>query len=116
MLVALNDHAIQIQRALEEVESEYNILIQSCLTAKQGIMQPQTLSPSHLIEILKSSQSSFPRALQVPVVLSEVYLYQLINIVSIEIYIVEHNLVYMVNAMLVHHVNDCTFPVHLTSS
>jgi hypothetical protein len=83
LLVALNDHAIQIQRALEEVKYEYNILIQSCLNARQGIMQPQVLSPSHLIEILKSSQDSFPRDLQVPVTLSEAYLYQLVSIVSI---------------------------------
>jgi hypothetical protein len=55
MLVALNDLAIQIQRALEEVKDEY-ILIQCCLNAKQGIMQPQVLSPIHLIEILKSRQ------------------------------------------------------------
>jgi hypothetical protein len=82
ILVALNDHAIQVQRALEEVKGECSILIQSCLNAKQGIMQPQVLSPSHLIDILKSSQNSFPRDLQVPVTLSEVYLYQLVNIVT----------------------------------
>jgi ATP-dependent 26S proteasome regulatory subunit len=74
MLVALNDHAIQIQRALEEVKDEYNILIQSCMNAKQGIMQPQVLSPRHLIEVLKTSRDSFPRDLQVPVTLSEAYL------------------------------------------
>jgi hypothetical protein len=28
MLVAINDHALQIQRALEEVKDEYNVLIQ----------------------------------------------------------------------------------------
>jgi hypothetical protein len=36
MLVALNDHAIQIQRALEEVKHEYDILIQSCMNAHRG--------------------------------------------------------------------------------
>jgi hypothetical protein len=105
MLVALNDHAIQIQRALEEVKDEYNILIQSCLSAKQGIMQPQVLSPIHLIEILKSIQDSFPRDLQVLVPLSEAYLHQLVNIVSIEIYIIDSNLVYEV-PLVTHYMFD----------
>jgi hypothetical protein len=61
MLVALNDHAIQIQRALEEVKNEDDILIQSCMNVHKGVMQPQILSPSHLIQILKDSPDSFPR-------------------------------------------------------
>jgi hypothetical protein len=85
MLVALNGHAIQIQRALEEIKDEYNILIQSCLSARQGIMQPQVLSPGNLTEILKSSQGSFPSDLKVPVTLSKAYLHQLISIVSVEV-------------------------------
>jgi hypothetical protein len=49
MLVMLKDHAIQLQRALEEVKDEYNTIIQSCLSAKGGIIQPQVLSPNHMI-------------------------------------------------------------------
>jgi hypothetical protein len=69
-------------RALDEVKDEYEIIIQSCLSAKSGIIQPQVLSPNHIIQILKSSQESLPRDLQVPVPLSEAYTYLLINIVN----------------------------------
>jgi hypothetical protein len=62
MLVMLNDHATELQRALE-----------SCLSAKGGIIQPQVLSPNLMIEILKSSQDFFPRDLEVPVPLSDTY-------------------------------------------
>jgi hypothetical protein len=103
MLVILNDHAIQIQRALEEVKDEYNIIIQSCLNAKSGIIQPQVLSPSHMIDILRSSQDLFPRDLQVPVQLSEAYAYLLLNIISIDSYIVGSNLVYIVKVPLSTH-------------
>jgi hypothetical protein len=89
MLVMLNDHATELQRALEEVKDEYNIIIQSCLSAKGGIIQPQVLSPNHMIEIL----DSFPRDLQVPVPLSYAYSYLLINILSIDVYIVRTPLV-----------------------
>jgi hypothetical protein len=75
MLVALKDQAVQIQRALDEVKDEYGIILQSCLSAKGGIIQPQVLSPSHMIQTLRSSQDSFPCDLQVPVPLSETYLF-----------------------------------------
>jgi hypothetical protein len=83
MLVALNDHAIQTQRALEEVKNEYDVLFQSCLNVRNGVMQPQILPPSHLVQILKGSQDSFPRDLQIPIPLSEAYAYQLIKIVTV---------------------------------
>jgi hypothetical protein len=75
MLVALNDHPVQIQRALDEVKDEYGIILQSCLSDKGGIIQSQVLSPSHKIETLRSSQDSFLRDLQVPVPLCETYLF-----------------------------------------
>jgi hypothetical protein len=101
-LVTLNDHAIQLQRALEEVKDEYDIIINSCVNAKSGIIKPQVLSPSHMIEILKSSQESFPHDLQVPVPLSEAYAYLLINILSVDAYIVRSSLVYIVRYHLSH--------------
>jgi hypothetical protein len=121
MLVMLNDHAIQLQRALEEVKDEYNIIIQSCLSAKGGIIQPQVLSPSHMIEILKSSQDSFPRDLQVPVPLSDAYAYLLINILSIDVYMVGNNLVYIVRIPLAtHYVYDVykvlPFPIKINNT
>jgi hypothetical protein len=62
--------------ALDEVKDEYDILLHSCLSAKGGITQSQALSPSHMIETLRSSQDSFPRDLQVPLPLSETYSWQ----------------------------------------
>jgi hypothetical protein len=103
MLVALNDQAIQIQRTLEEVRNEYDVILQSCLSAKGGIIQPQVLSPSHMIQTLRSSQDSFPRDLQVPIQLSEAYTYLLINILSKETYIMGNNLMYIVKVPLVTH-------------
>jgi hypothetical protein len=121
MLVALNDHAIQIQRALEEVKNEYDILIQSCMNAHKGVMQPQILSPSHLMQVLKDSQDSFPRDLQVPTPLSEVYTYQLINIVTVEVYIVDDKMVYVLKVPLTSHsVYDVyrilPFPIKVTDT
>jgi hypothetical protein len=99
----LNNHAIEIDRALEEVKDEYDIIIKSCLNARVGIIQPQVLSPNHISQILKSSQDSFPRDLQAPVQLSDAYTYLLLYIITIEIYIVGNSLVYIVKVPLVTH-------------
>jgi nitrous oxidase accessory protein NosD len=76
-----------MQRALEEVRAEHNVIIQSCLSAKGGIIQSQVLSPSHMVQILRSSQESFPHDLEVPVQLSEAYTYLLINILTVDKFI-----------------------------
>jgi hypothetical protein len=78
---------------LQEVKDEYDIIIQSCLTAKSGIVQPRVLSPNRIVQILRSSQDSFPRDLQVPIPLSDAYTYLLINILTVEVYIVGSSLV-----------------------
>jgi len=64
---------------------------------------PNVLPPSRLIQILKISQDSFLRDLEVPVVLSEVYAYVLFDVVSVDVYLVKNNLVYTVQVPLVMH-------------
>jgi hypothetical protein len=49
------------------------------------------------------SQDSFPRDLEFPVVLREAYAYVLFDIVSLDVYLVENNLVYTVQVPLVMH-------------
>ena len=66
-------------------------------------MQPQMLPPGRLIQILEIRQDSFPRGLEVPVVLSEAYVYVLFDIVKVDVYLVENNLVYTVQILLVIH-------------
>jgi hypothetical protein len=71
LLLALNDHAMRIWQAVEEVRDVYNTVREVCLHWRNGIIQPQVLPPSRLIQILKICQGRFPCDLEVPVVLSE---------------------------------------------
>jgi hypothetical protein len=88
LLFTLNEHAIQLERALMEVREEYDVIIQAVLNAQKGIIQPHILSPVRLMKILKASQNDFPQDLSVPVPLSDAYAYQLINILDIEVYLI----------------------------
>ena len=61
------------------------------------------LRPSHLIKILKISQDSFPCDLEFPFVLSRTYTYVLFHIGSVDVYLIENNLEYTVQVLLVMH-------------
>jgi hypothetical protein len=74
-LFALKDYAVRVRQAIEEVKDVYNTVMQACLHCKNGIVNPQVLSPVRLMEILQISQDGFPRDLEVPVELSEAYAY-----------------------------------------
>jgi hypothetical protein len=86
-----------------EVKDECDVLIESCLYARQAVLQRQVLSPKHLIHMLKSSQDSLPRDLQVRLTLSDAYLYRLISIIRVEACIVNSNLVLVVNVPVATH-------------
>jgi hypothetical protein len=103
LLVTLNEHAIQLERALMEVREEYDVIIQAVLNAQKGIIQPHILLPVRLIKILKASQNDFPRDLSVPIPLSDAYAYQLVNILDTEVYLIVSKLVYVVRVPLVSH-------------
>jgi hypothetical protein len=107
MLISLNNHAIQIQTALEEVRNEYDVIMQSCLRAEKEVLQPQIISPNRMIQMLKSSQDSFPTTLEIRIQLSFAYSHMLINIISIRVYMLDSTLVYVVGVPLVtHHIHD----------
>jgi hypothetical protein len=91
-----------ICQVIAEVREVYNTVIQVCLCWRNGIIRSQILPPSRLIQILKISQDSFLRDLEVPVVLSEAYAYVLFDIISVDVYL-ENNLVYTVQVPLVMH-------------
>jgi hypothetical protein len=60
------------------------------------------IPPSRLIQILKISQDSFPRDLEIPIELSEAYTY-VYDIVNVDVYLVGNNLVYTLQVPLVGH-------------
>jgi len=101
--LTLSDHAARIRQAIEEVRYVCNIVMQVCLHWRNGIIQPKVLPPSLLIQILKISLHSFPRDLEVLIVLSEAYAYVLFDIVGVDVYLVENNLVHTVQVPLVIH-------------
>jgi hypothetical protein len=101
LLMTSNNHATRIQQAIREDNYVYTTVIEVCLNQKSGLVQPQVLSPNRLMEILKISEDSFPRDLEVPVILSQAYAYMLLDISRIDSYLADNKLIYIVLIPLV---------------
>jgi len=103
LYLAVNSHAMRLHQAIGEVKNVYDTIILICLHWKNGIVHPQVLPAARLLEILRMSQDSFPHDLEVPIELSETYAYLLYTIISVDVFLVKGNLVYIVQTPLVMH-------------
>jgi hypothetical protein len=46
MLLAINDHTMQLERAISEYKWEYNLLIDAIMNSQKGILQLHIISPA----------------------------------------------------------------------
>ena len=50
MLLTVNEHNMQLERALSECRKEYNILIDAIVNSQKGILQPHILTPAQIMK------------------------------------------------------------------
>jgi ribosomal protein L10 len=60
MLLTVNEHNMQLQRALDECRREYNVLIDAVMNSQKGILQPHIITPAQILKQLKASQADLP--------------------------------------------------------
>ena len=58
LLLTINEHAMQLNRAIEECRREYEILIE-VIDSQRGVIQPQLITPAQILEQVKHSQVTF---------------------------------------------------------
>ena len=105
MLLTVNEHNMQLERALKECRREYNILIDATVNSQKGILQPHILTPAQIMKQLKISQADFPSDLSLPIPLSATYQNLTVNIVEFDVFIKSNFLGYVVRLPLTNHVN-----------
>jgi hypothetical protein len=93
LLWTINEHSIQLSRAIEECRREYEILIDAVLNIQKGIIQPQLITPAHILEQLKSTHAEMPSDLTLPIPTSVAYQHLVLRIVSIDVFVTCHFLV-----------------------
>jgi vacuolar-type H+-ATPase subunit I/STV1 len=60
MLLTVNEHNMQLERALGECRREYDILIDAILNSQKGILQPLIITPAQFVKQIIASQSDIP--------------------------------------------------------
>jgi hypothetical protein len=60
MLLATNEHTIQLERAINEGKREYSILIEAVMNSQKGILQPHIITPAQIVQQMKTSQADIP--------------------------------------------------------
>ena len=59
MLLTINEHNMQLERAMDECNREYDILIDAILNSQKGILQPH-ITPAQIVKQIKASQADIP--------------------------------------------------------
>jgi len=96
MFLTVNEHNMQLERALSECRSEYDILIGAVVNSQKGILQPHIITPAQIMKQLKISQADIPSELSLPIPLSATYQNLIVNIIDLDVFIKDNFLVYVV--------------------
>lgn len=105
MLLMVNEHNMQLERALGECRREYDILIDTIVNSQKGILQPHIITPAQIMKQLKISQADIPNELSIPIPLSATYQNLIANIMDLDVFIKDNFLVYVIRLPLTNRVN-----------
>ena len=106
LLLPINEHVMQLNRAIDECRREYEILIDAVIDSQRGVIQPQRITPTQILEQIKTSQADMPSDLSLPNPASATYLNWLLRIVNIDVILKGKFLVYVIRR---HITNNVTF-------
>lgn len=109
LLLAINEHVMQLNRAIDECRREYEILIDAVLNSQKGVIQPQLVSPAQILEQVKINQADMPSDLSLPIPTSATYQHLLLRIASIDVFLRDHFLVYVIRLPLT---NDVIYDLY----
>jgi hypothetical protein len=85
--ITVEGHIARINNSLNAMQRNLDLLIESVINAHKGVIQPQLIAPSLIMEALKGSVSSFPKETMAPFISSKDSISQLMNICDIRIYV-----------------------------
>jgi hypothetical protein len=104
-LLTVNEHTIQLERAINGRRKEYNILIDTIMNSQKGMLQPCIIIPPQIIKQMKASQADILSELSLPIPLSATYQNLVLNIIDFDVFISDNFLVCVIHLPLINHVN-----------
>jgi vacuolar-type H+-ATPase subunit I/STV1 len=77
--LTINEHSVQLNRAIDECHREYEISIDTVMNSQKGIIQLQLITPAQILEQVKMSQADMPSDLSLPIPTSATYQHLLLS-------------------------------------
>lgn len=96
----LNEHVYIFSSLMHELQLEIMTLNNAILDANQGSLNPNVMSPQRLAEELSSLLDHLPRGLEFPVPCDVDHMHILMNLITLKVYIQNHQLVYVIKIPL----------------
>jgi hypothetical protein len=84
--ITAEGHIAQVNNALSAMQRNIDLLIESVINAQKGILQPQIVAPSLILETLKRSISAFPTETMAPFTISKDSANLLYKICDVNVY------------------------------
>jgi len=85
MLLTVNEHNMQLERALGECRREYDILIHLILNSQKGILPPHSITLAQIVWQMKASQADIPGELTLRIPLSAAHQNLIVNVVDLDV-------------------------------
>jgi hypothetical protein len=104
MLLTVNEHSTQLDRAINECRREYAILTDAIVNSQKGILQPHILTTAQLMKQMKASQADIPSELSLPMPLSATYHNGVLRLIDFDVFLKGNFLVYVIRLPLTNHV------------
>ena len=94
LLLTINEHAVQLNRAIDECRREYEILIDAVIDSQKGVIQPQLITAAQILEQVKHSQADMPSDFSLPIPTSAAYQHLVLRIATFDVFLWGKFLVY----------------------
>jgi ribosomal protein L10 len=95
MPLTVNEHTMQLERALSECRKEYDILIDAIVNSQKGILQPHIIKAAQIMNQIKATQADIPSDLSLPIPLSATYQSLIVNMIVLDVFIKDGFRVYV---------------------
>jgi hypothetical protein len=99
--IEIEGHILKVTSAMNAVQRNLDLLIDSVVHAQKGMLQPQVISPTTLMESLMRSAQAFPKDTTLPFPLSKDSTHVLFRLCDLQVYIKNGILGYVIQLPLV---------------
>jgi hypothetical protein len=107
--IEVEGHILRVNTAIDTLQHNLDLLIDSIINAQKGVLQPHVISPTTLMDVLIKSIPAFPKDTALPFPVSKDSTHLLLRLCELQVYIKNGILGYAIFLPLV---NRGTFNIY----